>query len=83
MRNECGYAVVSGPFGIVECSTATCAHCNSVVHYWNNMPPDEMGGFCRMCMKPTCKKCADGECAPFEKKLEAMEAAARARRSYG
>lgn len=68
---------------MVECSTATCSHCNYIIHYWHKMTVDEMGSFCRMCMNPTCKKCADGPCVPFEAKLEAMEASYHARRSYG
>ena len=35
---------------------------------------EEMGAFCRVCMRPVCLACHDiGSCTPFEKQLERME----------
>jgi hypothetical protein len=68
--------------GIDEISTITCAHCCRVVQVKARL--DDVGGFCRLCMKPVCAACvATGTCDPFEKKLERAEAAYHARRSYG
>ncbi len=79
-----GYAVISDPeAGIREADTMTCAHCCRVTHIKPKMRPEDMGGFCRMCMKPVCAECADGNCVPFEKRLEAEEARYHALRSYG
>lgn len=62
--------------------TVTCAHCCRIVKVRSKL--DDVGGFCRMCMKPVCAECVDkGTCTPFEKKLEAAEAAYHALRSYG
>lgn len=62
----------------------TCAHCNSVTHIKAKMRPEDVGGFCRMCMKPICAGCCDeGSCTPFEKRLERIEEEDRIRRSYG
>jgi hypothetical protein len=58
--------------------TFTCAHCNRVIVIPPKAKPDEMGGFCRMEMKPVCIPCEKkGECTPFERKLEEMEARGR------
>ena len=82
MARERGYAVWVNPDGPkVEMSTFTCCHCQALVFIKQKAPPEELGGFCRMCMKPTCPKCADGACAPFEKQLEAQEARDRSLRS--
>lgn len=79
-----GYAVIFSPDGIhQECSTFTCAHCNSVVHVKPKCNPDDLGGNCRLCMKMVCPKCVDLGCTPFEKRLERWEARDRALRSYG
>lgn len=80
-----GYACISDPEeGVRECDTMTCAHCNRVTHIKPTMRPEDMGGFCRMCMKPICVKCTDeGSCTPFEKRLEEIEERDRIRRSYG
>lgn len=79
-----GYAMLSDPeTGVREADTFTCAHCNHVIHVKPKMRPEDMGGFCRMCMKPVCQECVDGACVPFEKRLEQEEARYHALRSYG
>ena len=81
---EQGYALWSGPSVKVEMSTFTCCHCNRIVHMKPKCPVDELGGFCRRCMKMTCPSCNQtGNCTPFEKWLEKMEARDRSRRSMG
>lgn len=83
MRNPGGYACVSEPDRpLREADTFTCAHCNRVVHVPAKANPDELGGFCRMCMSMVCPQCANGSCTPFEKKLAEIEARYHARRSY-
>jgi hypothetical protein len=60
-----------------EWATITCNHCNVV----RRITKEDLGGFCRMCMKDVCGPCADhGGCKPFEKRLDEYEkAAARGR----
>lgn len=73
-----GYAVTEEPERPRdECDTFTCSHCNTVVFVKPKAPASDCGGFCRMCMKLVCPRCADGSCTPFEKKLEQQEARAR------
>lgn len=83
MRKPGGYATWTGEDGVREMDTFTCAHCQRIVHVKPKCRIDELGGFCRACMKAVCPSCADKGCVPFEKKLEAAEAAYHARRSYG
>lgn len=83
MRRPGGYAFATDFSGrVTEFDTTTCCHCSKVTHITPKMPPEQMGGWCRMCMKPTCPKCADSSCTPFERKLETLEARYHARRSY-
>ena len=83
MRKPQGYAITVEPGKKdVEEDTITCCHCNKVVFLKPRQDPTEVGGFCRLCMMHTCSECADnGTCTPFEKRLEAMEAKDRLRRS--
>ena len=69
--------------GMHEVDTASCGHCNRVMHIKPFMDPADMGGLCKICMKFTCPKCVDLGCTPFEKKLELAEKRGRALRSYG
>lgn len=83
MRNAQGYAVLSGPNGAVEeIDTFTCCHCNGIVHVRAGVKPDELGSWCTLCGKMHCAKQECQACVPFEKKMERMEAAYHARRSY-
>ena len=79
---EGGYFVAWDPDGAIEeCSTFTCAHCNKVVFVKPKADPDRLGGLCYLCMKPICPACVGQACIPFEKRLEAVEAKDRFRRS--
>lgn len=69
--------------GVTELDTFTCKHCSRVVHVKPKERPEDLGGLCKQCMGLICCNCLDKGCAPFEKKLEAAEARARALRSYG
>ena len=98
MRNAGGYATIISPTesvanfdkfrcetlsaGLYETDTATCCHCNRVVHIKAMRPMDEFGSFCRSCMKYTCPTCADGPCVPFMKKLDEAEKRAYIRSTY-
>lgn len=62
-----------------EFDTFTCAHCNGVTVV---RPKTDAGGWCSMCSRAVCARCADGACTPFEKRLAEMEARYHALRSY-
>jgi hypothetical protein len=54
--------------------TTVCSHCQFITFVKPFQDPSEVGGFCRMCMKHICARCAAlGTCDPFEKKLLRME----------
>lgn len=82
MRKPGGYALWSGgPLPDIEMDTFTCAHCNSVVFVKPFEDPTSVGGWCIKCADHLCWRCAGtGVCAPWEKQMEAMEAADRVRR---
>jgi hypothetical protein len=69
--------------------TYTCAHCNSVVEYRDNMGQNDKLVFCPMEHTPICPKCAAragktaSGCEVFEKKMEKIEARDRMLRSMG
>lgn len=70
--------------GIVEMDTFRCGHCGSIRHVRVKERPEDIGGFCRQCMKAICPYCLQsGRCDPLEKKLERIEERARILRSYG
>lgn len=82
MRRPGGYAVTISEAGTHEEDTFTCAHGNEIVFVRPGQDPSELGGFCQMCMRHICAKCAAaGGCTPFEKKLEAIERRDRLRRA--
>lgn len=70
--------------GVNEFDTMTCGHCGRIVHIKARQRPEDIGGFCRACMRAICPTCVShGGCAPLEKKLEAAENRERVLRSYG
>ena len=82
MRNAGGYLFSFDPTGIrQEIDTITCNHCGNVVPIKDKL--DNIGGMCRLCMKPVCAGCIENGCTPFEKKLEQAEDRDRMLRSYG
>lgn len=79
-----GYACITDPVdGIKECDTHTCAHCQKLVFTPPNKKIEEVGDFCRGCMKVICLNCVGKGCTPFLKKIELEEARYHALRSYG
>jgi hypothetical protein len=70
-----GYAIITDPDAPTrEFDTITCCHCQRIVPIKPGLSAADAGGFCRLCMEPTCGPCADtGTCTPFEAKLERME----------
>jgi hypothetical protein len=89
MRNPQGYSILCTEYGeIRECDTFTCNHCSYVVMVAPRMKPEEMGGFCKVCMGLICKDCYDqvmkgAGCSPWLKKLETIEAKDRFLRQCG
>jgi hypothetical protein len=83
--NPQGYAIITDPDAPTrECDTITCCHCQRIVFVRPGQSASDAGGFCRLCMQPTCGPCADtGACTPFEKKLEEMERRGQLFRSLG
>lgn len=78
-----GYATLYDPDkGLKECDTHTCNHCNKIIHLPTNKHIEEVGDFCRACMRVICDRCAGHPCIPFLRKLEIWEARDRARASY-
>lgn len=68
--------------GLTEFDTTVCCHCNKIFHITPGCRPEDLGGFCRLCMLVTCPKCADGECTPFERRLDEMEKRDYVKRQY-
>jgi hypothetical protein len=65
---------------LIESDTFTCSHCNRVERLSNDDGSRrvDVAVRCHGCDALTCVPCAEtGRCAPFEKKLEAMEAGDR------
>ena len=84
MPNAQGYATLSDPdAGVKECDTFTCEHCNAIIHKPTSKKIEEVGDFCRQCMKMICLRCAGKGCTPFLKQLEHAEKRQIALRSYG
>lgn len=60
-----------------EGNTLTCCHCG---YMWEVIPGSgRVRGWCRFCGQVTCGAAACLPCMPYERKLEALEAAARRR----
>lgn len=76
-----GYLTITDPEKgkSIEADTFTCAHCNSIsIIKIKSNNVEGTGGMCLLCYKLICDPCVDqGECTPFEKKLEQMEQRAR------
>lgn len=84
-RAQKGYLIITDPNASspFERDTFTCSHCQKVVIVEFKANPDDLGGFCRLCMKSVCPNCVGKGCHPFEKKLEEMEAKDRFQRALG
>lgn len=83
MLRSGGYAIAQNIDGSVsEADSFTCAHCNSVTLVHAGQRAADLGGFCRLCSKLICSRCAGGDCIPFEKKLQKLEERARQQREY-
>jgi hypothetical protein len=81
IRRLGGYVVASGPAGTVERDTFTCHHCNRVVVVAPGANAAACGGWCWLCSRLICGPCATrGNCDPWEKQMERMEARDRLRR---
>lgn len=80
-----GYAFTFDGGGVrQEADTFTCSHCNRIVIVKPKCDPCDLGGMCRLCMKMICPGCVDeGQCVPFEKKIEQQEARERRLRALG
>lgn len=84
MARQQGYAVITGPDGVTELRTSTCAHCQHLTHMHAGQRAADLGGHCRICDKDICGRCVDlGSCTPWEEQMRRMEARQDALRSYG
>lgn len=85
-RRSTGYLTIRGEHAkAAEVDTITCCHCQRIVPLnkldGTKLPPP---AFCLQCMAPQCSTCAEkGECSPFLRKVEAVEASDRFARSIG
>ena len=71
-----GYNLVTQPGArAVEHDTFQCAHCNATVF----IDPKEPSPWCSCCDRQWCGRPKCRACTPFMKKIEAEEAAARAK----
>jgi len=82
MRNPGGYAVTTSPDGMEECDTFTCFHCSKIVYVPPKTKIEEVGDFCRVCMKMVCAGCAGKVCLPWVEKINRMERRYHARRQF-
>ncbi|TAL13944.1 hypothetical protein EPN95_04625 [Patescibacteria group bacterium] len=65
---------IVGPRRNMEADTATCVHCNRAWMTRSNVKgKGDPGGWCMVCMKMICPKCAGKPCMPFLKKLDLYE----------
>jgi hypothetical protein len=82
-----GYLTIRehGSSSLVEVDTATCKHCQFLVMLnRRDGVKVEPPGYCLQCVGVICSKCvATGECTPFMRQVEEMEARGRLRRSMG
>ena len=85
MRSPHGYAVVTEEGRTKEeFDTVTCFHCNALFRVAPASDPADIGGLCKLCMQLVCGPCADkGQCTPWEKQMEEIEARDRFLRSAG
>ena len=63
-----------------ESAIVSCCHCGSMVitHDELGQERDDATGYCPLCDKATCSKCAAiPQCKPFERQLEEREARGR------
>lgn len=86
-----GYATITDPADpVVEYDTCNCGHCQRIIFtkpgsaqtvylfIRQHEVKEEMGAFCRVCMRPVCLQCHDmGTCTPWERQIEQMEARRR------
>lgn len=71
-----GYNLVTMPYGPkIESDTFQCAHCNFTVF----INPKDPSPWCSCCDRQWCGQPKCRECTPFMRKVEAAEAACRAR----
>lgn len=75
MRNPGGYLTINDPEKpLIEHDTFTCGHCNRITIVPHKANPEDIGGLCKVCMQLICPQCVnDGNCKPFEKRIEQYE----------
>jgi len=66
-----GYAIMTGPEGIIERDLLRCCHCQ---RQWYVKPGSgNRRGWCGLCNAPHCGAPTCQSCVPFMKKIEAQE----------
>ncbi len=87
MRKANGYGVAVDRFSgkvAAEHDFVQCGHCGRHDIVKPKQDPNELGGFCRMCMKHICPDCVRYDrCFPFERSLEVRERRARFSKDIG
>jgi len=81
IRSSKGYGVS----GKAEADSMQCCHCGNVwwVRSTDNFQETDLGGWCRMCMKPICTSCSDKPCIVFEEQLLRYEQSQRFAKDVG
>lgn len=83
-RSSAGRGTESGPDGTKHEDFFVCFHCQYTTFVKPRQDPADTGGLCKVCMHLICAKCVvKGNCIPWEKKMEWMEARQRFLRSAG
>lgn len=98
MRNPHGYGQLVSPVkhrvgldrvhavevgeGTTEFDTCQCSHCQRHFHVGPGTRPEDLGGFCRQCMRAICDRCVGKPCIPFLKQMEEAEQRDYIRRQY-
>lgn len=77
-----GYAIITGPAGVVEMDTFTCGHHGGVVHVPAGLAAtvalEAVSSVCFMCRQRICHACEKerqltARCVTAEQRIEAME----------
>lgn len=66
----------------VETMTSTCKHCSKITDVPTRKSLTDHVDICRQCMALICLDCAGKPCAPWQRRIEAIEEAAYRRDQF-